>query len=73
MMKRVDVAAHDIANLVRDGKFPGGQVYHFSLKNKGVGLPAANPNLSADILKTVADYQTKIAAGQIKVAEVPAK
>jgi basic membrane protein A len=73
MMKRVDVAAHDIANLVRDGKFPGGQVYHFSLKNKGVGLPAANPNLSPDILKTVADYQAKIAAGQIKVAEVPAK
>ena len=73
MMKRVDVAAHEIANLVRDGKFPGGEVYHFTLKNKGVGLPQANPNLTDDILKAVTDYQAKIAAGQIKVSEIPAK
>jgi basic membrane protein A len=73
MMKRVDVAAHDIADMVRDGKFPGGQVYAFSLQNKGVGLPASNPNLSPDILKVVAGYEKKIAAGQLKVAEVPAK
>jgi len=73
MMKRVDVAAHDIAGLVRDGKFPGGQVYTFTLKNQGVGLPASNPNLSADILKVVAGYQAKIASGQLKVSEIPAK
>jgi basic membrane protein A len=73
MMKRVDVAAHDVANLTRDGKFPGGQVYNFSLKNKGVGLPASNPNLPADILKTVASYESKIATGKLKVSEIPAK
>jgi len=72
-MKRVDVAAHDIAGLVRDGKFPGGQVYTFTLKNHGVGLPASNPNLSPDILKAVADYQGRIAAGTLKVSEIPAK
>ena len=31
MMKRVDVAAHDVAAMTRDGKFPGGQVLVFSL------------------------------------------
>jgi len=73
MMKRVDVAAHEVANLTRDGKFPGGQVYYFSLKNKGVGLPANNPNLSADVLKTVSSFEARIAAGTLKVSEIPAK
>jgi basic membrane protein A and related proteins len=73
MMKRVDVAAHDVAVMTRDGKFPGGQVLTFSLKNKGVGIPAANPNLSADIVKMVAEFEAQIAAGKVKVSEVPAK
>lgn len=73
MMKRVDVAAHDVAVMTRDGKFPGGQVLTFSLKNKGVGVPASNPNLSADILKAVADYEAQIASGKLVVAEVPVK
>ena len=47
MMKRVDVAAHDVAVMTMNGKFPGGQVLTFNLKTKGVGLPANNPNLSA--------------------------
>lgn len=73
MMKRVDVAAHDVAVLTRDGKFPGGQVLTFSLKNKGVGIPAKNPNLPADILKKVAEFEAKIASGKLVVSEVPAK
>ena len=72
MMKRVDVAAHDVAVQTADGKFPGGQVIAFTLGNKGVGIPASNPNLPADIVKAVGAYQAKIAAGQIKVSEVPA-
>lgn len=72
MMKRVDVAAHNVAVQVRDGKFPGGQVMVFDLKVKGVGIPAQNPNLSADILKKVADYEAQIASGKLKVSEVPA-
>jgi basic membrane protein A len=73
MMKRVDVAAREVATMARDGKFPGGQVYTFSLKNHGVGLPAVNPNLSPDILKAVATYETKIAKGDLKVSEIPSK
>jgi basic membrane protein A len=73
MMKRVDVAAHDVAVLVRDGKFQGGQLLTFSLKNKGVGLPAQNPNVAADILAQAAAYGEKIASGKLPVSEVPAK
>jgi basic membrane protein A len=73
MMKRVDVAAHDVAGLTRDGKFPGGQVLTFALKNKGVGLPAKNPNVPADILAQVAGFEAKIASGAVQVSEVPAK
>ncbi len=67
MMKRVDVAAHDVAVMVRDGKFPGGTVLTFDLKSKGVGLPANNPNLSADIVKAIADYTDQITSGKLKV------
>jgi basic membrane protein A and related proteins len=73
MMKRVDVAAHDVAVLTRDGKFPGGQLLVFSLKNKGVGLPAQNPNVAQDVLAQVADYESRIATGKLQVSEVPAK
>jgi basic membrane protein A len=73
MMKRVDVAAHDVAVLTRDGKFPGGTLLTFALKNKGVGLPARNPNLPADILARVADFEAQIASGKLAVSEVPKK
>ena len=73
MMKRVDVAAHDVAVLTRDGKFPGGTVLTFALKNKGVGLPAKNPNLGADVLARVAEFEGQIAGGKLAVAEVPGK
>ncbi len=73
MMKRVDVAAHDVAKMTLDGKFPGGQTLVFSLKNAGVGIPDKNPNVSADILTVVKEYAGKIAAGTLKVSETPAK
>jgi len=67
MMKRVDVAAHDVAVMTMNGKFPGGQVLTFDLKSKGVGLPANNPNLSAAIVKAIADYTAQIVSGKLKV------
>ena len=73
MMKRVDVAAAEVSTMTRDGKFPGGQVYTFALKNHGVGIPAVNPNLTPDILKMVSSYETKIAKGELKVSEIPSK
>jgi basic membrane protein A len=73
MMKRVDVAAHDVAVLTRDGKFPGAQVLVFNAKNGGVGIPATNPNLSAEIAAEVQKYLDQIKAGTLTVPEVPAK
>jgi basic membrane protein A len=73
MMKRVDVAAHDVSKMTMEGKFPGGQTLVFSIANKGVGIPESNPNLSDDITKVVKEYEAKIASGELKVGEVPAK
>lgn len=73
MMKRVDVAAHDVAKMTMDGKFPGGQTLVFSVANKGVGIPDTNPNLSANIVAKVKEYEAKIASGELKVSEIPAK
>jgi len=72
-MKRVDVAAHDVAVNVRDGKFPGGTTLVFDLSNKGVGIPDTNPNLSDDIAKAIADASTKIGKKEIVVPTDPAQ
>jgi len=73
MMKRVDVAAYDVCKMTMDGKFPGGQSLVFTVKNKGVGIPDKNPNISADILAKVKEYEAMIASGKLVVSEVPAK
>jgi len=73
MMKRVDVAAYDVCKMTMEGKFPGGQVLTFTLANKGVGIPEKNPNLSADIVAKVREYEALIASGKLKVSEVPGK
>jgi basic membrane protein A and related proteins len=71
MMKRVDTAAHDVAAMTMDGKFPGGQVLVFNVANGGISLPANNPNLSADILAKVAEFSEKIKSGSLVVPEKP--
>lgn len=71
MMKRVDVAAYDVSKMVIAGTFPGGSTFVFSLKNEGVGLPASNPNLSADIIAVANDYAAQIASGSLLVSEIP--
>lgn len=67
MMKRVDVAAHDVAVMTENGKFPGGQVLTFDLKSKGVGLPEKNPNLSTAIVNEIKKYTEQITSGKLKV------
>jgi len=73
MMKRVDVAAHDVCKMTMEGKFPGGTTMVFNMKNGGVGIPKENPNLSADIVAKVKEYEAKIASGELAVSEIPAK
>jgi basic membrane protein A and related proteins len=73
MMKRVDVAAYEVARLAKAGQFPGGTTLVFSLKNGGVGVPETNPNLSVEIAAQVKHYAGKIASGEIQVLELPSK
>lgn len=71
MMKRVDVAAYDVAERTMNGDFPGGEVLVYDLANNGVGLPDENPNLSDDIVSSVAEYKTMVVDGEIEVPELP--
>lgn len=72
-LKRVDVAAYDVAKMANEGNFPGGKEIVFDLAVNGVGLPETNPNLSDDILATVAEYTAKIVSGDIVVPTVPSR
>ena len=51
------------------GKFPGGETLTFSVANDGVGIPAVNPNLSEDTIKTVNDVYAKVKIGEITVMD----
>lgn len=73
MVKRVDVAAYEVARLTMEGKFPGGQTMIFNVANKGVGIPDKNPNLPADIIAKVKEFEAQIASGALKVSEIPVK
>lgn len=72
-LKRVDVAAYDVAKMANEGNFPGGQEIVFDLAKGGVGLPDENPNLTDDILTAVADATAKIVSGDIVVPTVPSR
>lgn len=73
MMKRVDVAAYTVAEMAMNGEFPGGQTLSFTLANGGVGIPETNPNLSADAVAAVADFEAKIKSGEIVVPVLPTR
>lgn len=67
MMKRVDVAAYSMIEAQEKGEFPGGKTTALTLKEDGVGIPAENPNLAADIVTEINSYKDKIVAGEIVV------
>ncbi|MDF1618405.1 BMP family lipoprotein [Petrocella sp. FN5] len=71
MMKRVDVAARDVAEMTYNGEFPGGGILVFDLTNQGVGIPESNPNLSDAIVEEVKAYESKVVAGEVEVPVVP--
>ena len=73
MMKRVDVAAYNVAEMALNGTFPGGQTLLFDLNNSGVGIPDENPNLSDEIVAKVAEYEQKVLSGEIVVPTNPTR
>ncbi len=67
-MKRIDQAAYDMVKAAKEGTFPGGQTLTFNAKNNGVGIPATNPNLSAEVQTTMKDIFAKLQSGEITVS-----
>lgn len=69
MMKYVDVAVYEASRgLIQNGTFDTKPVT-LGLKDNGVGLPAQNPNVPADVLKKVEEFKAKIISGEIKVPQ----
>ena len=68
-MKYIDQATYDMIKAEVEGQFPGGETLTFSVQNDGVGIPAENPNLSEDTIKTVNDVYAKIKAGEVTVID----
>ena len=66
-LKKVGESVKDLAKKAADGKFPGGKVITYSLKDGGVDL--TTDNLSADAKKAVEDAKAKILDGSVKVPE----
>ena len=66
-LKKVGESVKDLAKKAADGKFPGGEVITYSLKDGGVDL--TTDNLSADAKKAVEDAKAKILDGSLKVTD----
>ncbi|MDN4494307.1 BMP family lipoprotein [Ureibacillus aquaedulcis] len=71
VLKRVDVAAKEVAQLAKDGEFPGGEVITYGLTDGGVDLADSRGAISEETLTTVEEYKQKIIDGEITVPEQP--
>ena len=66
-MKGVDVAAFDYIDAKLNGTFPGGTKISLSLADGGVGIPAENPNLSAETITKVEEAKKAVLDGTFTV------
>ncbi|MGY3779724.1 BMP family lipoprotein [Isobaculum melis] len=68
-LKGVGATVKDIANRSKDGKFPGGEVISYGLKEEAIDLTEGN--LTEDVQKAVDEYREKIISGDIEVPDKP--
>lgn len=69
-MKRVDVAAYDMIEILANGDdFPGGETVVYGLaEGEGVGIaPTSEDNVAPDVLEKANAMQERIASGEIVV------
>lgn len=66
-MKQLGTASYDAIDDIVNGQFKGGQVVTLDSTNGGVGLPAENPNLSAESIEKYNEVYGKVSAGELKV------
>ena len=68
MVKRVDVAVHQVSNAAKAGDFPGGEEVVFGFKDDGVLMATTNADaLGEDIIKAAKEWEEKIVSGEIEV------
>jgi basic membrane protein A and related proteins len=68
-MKKIDQSAYDMIKAELDGSFPGGEILTFDASNNGIGIPAENPNLDADVEAKVAEAFAMLQSGELVVAD----
>lgn len=84
MIKRVDTATYEAAKSVAEGKFKGGEIKVFGLKEDGVGIAPTSkgeipeefkdivkPHVSKDVIELTDKYADAIKEGKIVVPEKP--
>ncbi|AHC15316.1 BMP family lipoprotein [Salinispira pacifica] len=67
-VKKIDQAAYDMIEAHLNGEFPGGQILTLDSTNNGVGIPAENPNLDADVQAQVDEVFAQVMDGSIVVS-----
>ncbi|CAM3073119.1 BMP family protein [Filibacter tadaridae] len=69
MLKRVDNAVKEVAELAAKGEFPGGEVKTFGLHDDGVALADSRGAIPEDVLAEIDEFAKKISEGEIEVPE----
>ncbi|MBE6072860.1 MAG: BMP family ABC transporter substrate-binding protein [Clostridium butyricum] len=67
-IKNIESASYNVIKDFKDGNFEGGKVLRFDITNEGIGIPAENPNLSADTMSEVEKLYAELKAGNITVS-----
>jgi len=67
MIKKVDTAVQDLTTKAKEGKFPGGEVITYGLKEGGVDISPSQENLDKDVLKKIEEWKQKIIKGEVKI------
>ena len=66
-MKKLDEAVYQALSDIQSNQFKGGTTSVLGIAENGVGLPAKNPNLEANVIETVETVKELIEAGEIIV------
>lgn len=70
MVKRVDVAVHEVANMALAGNFPGGEQVIFGLEEDAIGVADTNTEAFTDEIATaVEEWKQRILDGEIDVPQ----
>ncbi|HEY4601615.1 MAG TPA: BMP family protein [Cerasibacillus sp.] len=68
MVKRVDVAVHDITNKAMNGEHHGGETLEYGIEEEGISVATTNEDaMTQDIIDKVKEWEEKILNGEIDV------